>query len=97
MTIIKKWSMKLYGRFFEPNNFDHHGWRSHYRAFSGRARSQPEEEMSIWRRCYPLIPHRTVTGTWTNPYGRIWRRKRNERWEYREDEETEQEWLDRQW
>jgi hypothetical protein len=53
---------------------------------------------TIWHKCRsPLFHRRTVDGGKTSHNGQTWRRWRNGRWEYRQDEETEEELLDRQW
>lgn len=52
----------------------------------------------IWEKAWPLFPHRTVDGGWTSGCGQVWRRRRaDNKWEYQQDEETYEEWLDRQW
>ncbi len=50
-----------------------------------------------WKKFYPLIPRRTVDGGWTNVFGQSWRRFKCGKWEYKQDKETEEDWLDRQW
>lgn len=55
-------------------------------------------EDAYWHECNPFIPVKTIDGKWTLSPGKIWRRKRPDgKWEYRQDEETFDEWIDRQW
>jgi hypothetical protein len=50
-----------------------------------------------WHKCpTPIIPRRTIDGRWAIEPGQTWRRKRPDgKWEYRQDAETVDEWLDR--
>jgi hypothetical protein len=55
---------------------------------------------TIWQKCHlPFFPRRMMDGRWTTSAGgQVWRRKRQDgKWEYQQDEETVEEWLDRQW
>jgi hypothetical protein len=51
----------------------------------------------LWHKCAaPIIPRRTINGKWAIEPGQTWRRKRPDgKWEYRQDEETVEEWIDR--
>jgi hypothetical protein len=49
----------------------------------------------LWHKCSIIIPRRTVDGRWTRPEGQVWRRKVNGRWQYQQDPETDEEWLER--
>jgi hypothetical protein len=53
---------------------------------------------SVWHKCEPpLVPRRTVNGRWTISMGQTWRRRKTDgRWEYRQNDETEEQYLDRQ-
>jgi hypothetical protein len=52
----------------------------------------------IWHKCRnPFLPRRTIDGGWTLGAGQVWKRKVNGKWEYQQDEETMDEFLDRQW
>jgi hypothetical protein len=54
-----------------------------------------------WEKCQPPILfflHDTIEGKRLWMGGATYRRRaKNGRWEYRQDEETEQDWLDRAW
>jgi hypothetical protein len=52
---------------------------------------------ALWHKCRaPIIPRRTIDGRWAMEPGQTWRRKRPDgKWEYRQDNETVDEWLDR--
>ena len=51
-----------------------------------------------WRRCWnPLIPRRTIDKKWTSLTGQTWcRRRKDGKWEYRQNVENDDEWLKRQ-
>lgn len=54
-------------------------------------------ERTLWHPCrQPLFPRRTVDGEWIGGGGKLWRRWRHDRWEYRQDPETDDEYFDRQ-
>lgn len=55
---------------------------------------------TIWHKCRsPFFPRRTVDGGWTIEHlGQLWRRKRPDgKWEYRQDDETYEDQILRQW
>jgi len=54
---------------------------------------------SRWQKCRtPFIPRRTVDGGWTSFMGQTWKRLQDDgKWEYRQDEETEEDFYHRQW
>ena len=55
-------------------------------------------DRSDWQQCTPgLIPPKLVTGHRARLTGQLWRRKAGDRWEYRQDPETEDEFADRAW
>ncbi len=51
----------------------------------------------IWHAYTPLLLVRLTSGRWSRPEGQIWCRYSSGRWEFQQDEETEEEWLNRQW
>jgi hypothetical protein len=53
---------------------------------------------NIWHKCRsPLFWKRTIDGGWTDIFGQTWRRRGPDgKWQYRQDEETDDEWLWRQ-
>ena len=56
------------------------------------------ETETLWHKCRsPFFMRRTVDGGWTSGHGQTWRRWNGKRWEYRQDEETKEEWEARQW
>jgi len=55
-------------------------------------------DKTIWHKCAtPLWPRRLIDGTWSTPFGQAWRRRRNDRWEYRQDDETVEDFCLRAW
>lgn len=58
---------------------------------------------NTWQKCTaPIIPRRTAEGKlkWTSSLGTTWRKRDPEnpsRWIYRQEEETYEQWLARQW
>lgn len=52
-----------------------------------------------WQPFTPLLPvlYRLQNGERAAAKGQMWRRKFNGRWQYRQDEETDDEWERRQW
>lgn len=65
------------------------------REFYGRT---PPADDRLWHKWDdPLLPVRLVTGEWSFPFGQIWRRRGPDGWEYKQDDETEEEWAARQW
>lgn len=59
-------------------------------------KSTPEVSKGDWHRHMPLLPVRLNTGKLSGLNGAIWRRWDGKRWEYRQDAETYDEWLERQ-
>jgi hypothetical protein len=59
--------------------------------------SLTRKDEPLWHKCVtPLIPRRTINGKWAIEPGQTWRRKLPDgKWEYRQDDETVDEWLDR--
>lgn len=52
----------------------------------------------LWHKCHLFWPRRAIDGKWIVPgHGQMWRRKRAGRWEYQQDEETLEAFVDRQW
>lgn len=53
---------------------------------------------AVWHKCAnPIIPRRTVGG-WTSWQGQTWRRLHKDGyWEYRQDPESDEEFLGRTW
>lgn len=45
----------------------------------------------------PALPRKTIDGGFTTQTGTVWRRKVEGKWEYREDAETLEQFLDRQY
>lgn len=57
-----------------------------------------DQDVTVWHKCRsPLIPRRTVDGSWTSADGQTWRRRWDGRWEYRQDPETWDDFERRQW
>jgi hypothetical protein len=55
-------------------------------------------DKTIWHKCRnPFIPRRTVDGSWTSWSGQAWRRWVNGKWEYQQDEETQDDLDARVW
>ena len=54
-------------------------------------------EISVWEKTWIIFPRRTVDGQWTNSAQQVWRRKVDGRWQYKQDAETPDQWLERQW
>jgi hypothetical protein len=54
---------------------------------------------ALWHKCHPpIFPRRTVDEGRTWKVGQTWRRRNAEgKWEYKQDEETLQEYFDRQY
>lgn len=69
------------------------GWRLLGPAFLDKQKDY------IWHKCTgPVIPKPTVNGKWTFEPGQCWRRRGLDgKWEYHVDDETCDEWADRQW
>lgn len=54
------------------------------------------EDETLWHKCSSFPPHRTIGGKWTLMPGQVWRRKVNGKWQYKQDEETAEDWAERQ-
>jgi len=52
---------------------------------------------TLWHKVNPIFPHRMIDGQWTYPAGQVWRRKFHGKWQYKQDEETEADAIERQW
>lgn len=52
---------------------------------------KPQIDTSLWHKVDPHLPHRMIDGEWTIPYGQVWVRKVDGRWEYRQDEDVDDE------
>ena len=50
-----------------------------------------------WHKVWKLLPVRLIDGSFSALYGQLWRRWNGSQWEYQQDPETEEEWLERQW
>lgn len=57
---------------------------------------QPADER-LWHKCYGPVfpPRRSIEGKWMIGAGQVWRRRVGGKWEYRQDEETDEEWQGR--
>lgn len=55
-----------------------------------------DEDETLWHKCSGFPPRKTIDGKWSLFPGQLWRRKRNGKWEYKQDQETYDEWFDRQ-
>lgn len=56
------------------------------------------EERPEWERFEPFLslwPRRLIDGAWSAPTGQMWRRRTATGWEYRQDAETVEEFVDR--
>lgn len=54
-------------------------------------------EDGIWNKCRINIPRRDISGKWIWPsFAQTWRRKRNEKWEYQQDDEPADDYYQRQ-
>jgi len=55
-----------------------------------------KQDETLWHKCGRFPPRKTIDGRWSLLPGQIWRRKRDGKWEYQQDPETDDEILDRQ-
>lgn len=55
------------------------------------------DDESLWHKCWLILPRLLINGKLSLGPGQVWRRKVNGKWQYRQDEETDEEFLDRQW
>lgn len=63
-------------------------------AYLGRERPKDGATWHKWNRVFPV---RLTSGKWSDSLGQLWRRWDGERWIYRQDEETEDDFAWRQW
>lgn len=58
-----------------------------------------DNDQTQWKKCnQPLLPVRLVNGKWSSLNGQMWRRRKpNGKLEYQQDEETLEEFYNRQW
>lgn len=56
-------------------------------------------EIPVWEKAHLFFPRRSVDGGWVDPGNDnpIWRRKVNGKWQYKQDPETREQWIERQW
>lgn len=66
------------------------------RAFDRFFNAAPAD-LSVWHKWWTVFPVRLVTGRLSSPVGQTWRRQTATGWEYRQDAETDIDWLERQW
>src|ERR1700733_7532169 len=60
---------------------------------SAKRASKMEANETVWHKCRtPFFPRRTADGKWTFWHGQTWRRRTARGWEYRQEEETDQEY-----
>lgn len=59
-------------------------------------RDQPANTAE-WHRWWTFFPVRLTDGRWSWSNGQLWRRRTSLGWEYRRDEETDDQWDDRAW
>jgi hypothetical protein len=50
-----------------------------------------------WQPCSLIFPRRTIKGRWTLGEGQVYRRKVDGKWQYKQDEEHYEDWLNSQW
>jgi hypothetical protein len=50
-----------------------------------------------WQPCSLIFPRRTIEGRWTLGEGQVYRRKVDGKWQYKQDEEHYEDWLNSQW
>lgn len=50
-----------------------------------------------WHKHSPLLHVRLIDGSYSSGIGQVYRRWDGEKWEYRQERETEEEYLDRQY
>lgn len=53
-------------------------------------------DLGEWRKCTRVLPVRLINGDISKPDGQIWRRWQHGLWQYRQDEETLDEHIERQ-
>jgi hypothetical protein len=54
-------------------------------------------DKKIWQKCFINFPRRDINGAIIWPsLAQTWRRQVDGKWEYRQDEESLDDWLDRQ-
>lgn len=69
--------------------------RSFLRVFYGRV---PPDDPSLWHKWTTIFPVRLINGKRERLVGQVWRRRGPDgRWQYKQDDETDEEWSDRQW
>lgn len=56
-----------------------------------------EKKNGLWHEHNPLFRVRLTDGTYSRGFGQIYRRWKANKWEYRQDEETDEEYNDRQY
>lgn len=56
------------------------------------------DPLTLWHKIGSLLfPRRCIDGSWTTNSRTTWRRRRPDgKWEYKQDEETAEQWMDRQ-
>lgn len=53
---------------------------------------------TVWHEApFQLVPPVLITGGRAKDFGKLWRRKAASGWEYKQDEETDEHFADRQW
>lgn len=58
-------------------------------------RQSPDDE-TLWHKWSPFFPVRLDDGRLSDMVGQVWRRRTSQGWEYRQDEEADDEWFRRQ-
>jgi len=53
-------------------------------------------DAALWHRWWKMFPVRLNDGRWSRSVGQLWRRRSGSGWEYQQDAETEDQWMERQ-
>lgn len=47
---------------------------------------------ALWHKWRRIVPVRLTNGRWSSDVGQLWRRQTADGWEYKQDEETAEDW-----
>lgn len=56
-----------------------------------------EKKNGLWYAYNPLLRVKLIDGSYSSGFGQVYRRWDGAKWSYRQDQETEEEYLDRQY